>query len=119
MYIAIAMVNKVPPAMVLRSKCPLPLPLLLTVLLLALLTLLLLQIRRAPRDMQVLVSAKNSSAVGDKFTVAFVLYPINMRTVTNATFTGIIPPTLSVISLAKSLTPGGKARPEAVCTAGW
>lgn len=68
-----------------------------------------LQIRKAPRDMQVRVSAKNTSAVGEKFTVAFTMYPIGMKTVTNATFTGVIPDTLSINQMTQSISTGETA----------
>jgi hypothetical protein len=56
--------------------------------------------------MQVLVRAKNSTIVGVKFTLAFSMWPVNMKTVPNATFTGVIPQTLSVIQLPQSVNAG-------------
>jgi hypothetical protein len=71
--------------------------------------LLVLQIRKAARDIQLQITAKNISKVGDKFNVAFLMYPIAQRTVVNATFTGVIPPTLRADGISQSISAGEAA----------
>jgi hypothetical protein len=68
------------------------------------------QIRKAPRDMQLQITAKNTTKVGERFSVAFLMWPVAQRTVVNATFTGSIPPTLRATEISQSISNG-----EVVC----